>query len=133
MKKIQILFFLLIFCSLIPTVYSQQEASWKEMEDFHTVMSTTFHPADEGNFKPLKERAGELVIKATAWQNSVVPEGYISSLTKSILKRLVQQCRVVKDAVAKKRPDADLKIKITKAHEIFHEIKEKCLKPENKL
>ena len=128
MKKVQIFFWVFIFSLLTLTGYSQQEAQWKEMEDFHTVMSTTFHPSEEDNLQPLKEKAVDLLSKAKVWQKSVAPEGYNGSVTKPILKRLVQQCKVIKEAVEKGSPDTVLKAMIAEAHEIFHEIKEKCQK-----
>lgn len=128
MKKVQISFLMFILSLLTLTVYSQQTAEWKGMEDFHTVMSTTFHPAEENNLQPLKEKAGDLLNKAKAWQKSVVPNGFNGSLTKPVLKRLVQQCKGIKEAVEKEKPDAELKTMIAEAHETFHEIKEKCQK-----
>lgn len=41
------------------SVYSQ-EAKWQQMEDFHAVMSVTFHPAEDDNLQPLKEKSGDL-------------------------------------------------------------------------
>ncbi len=128
MKKVQILFFMVIFSFLSQTGFSQQEAKWKEMEDFHAVMSTAFHPAEENNLQPVKEKVGDLVNRAKAWEKSVAPGGFNGSVTKPILKRLVQQCKVIKEAVGKNKTDAELKTMITEAHEIFHEIKEKCQK-----
>jgi|CXWL01.1.fsa_nt_gi hypothetical protein len=131
MKKVQILFLMGILSLLRLTAYSQQTASWKEMEDFHVVMSTTFHPAEEDNLQPLKEKAGDLVSRAKAWEKSAAPGGFNGSVTKPILKRLVQQCKVIKEAVGKDKTDAELKLMISEAHEIFHEIKEKCKKSDH--
>ncbi|MCC6461359.1 MAG: hypothetical protein IT260_12870 [Saprospiraceae bacterium] len=103
-----------------------KKANWKEMHDFHEVMSTTFHPAEEGNLAPLREKAGLLVERAQAWKKSAVPAGYKAELTGEILKRLVKQCKTVQKAVKKGKSDAELTASITKAHDIFHEIMEKC-------
>ena len=107
------------------TVFSQQK-NWKEMHDFHAVMSMTYHPTEEGDFKPLKENAGELVVKAKAWQASAVPQGYNAAVAKPILKNLVGQCEKLEKLVKAGTTDADLKKEITTAHEIFHELMEKC-------
>ena len=131
MKKVQNLFLILIFSLITLTAHAQEATSWKAMDDFHAVMSTTFHPADDGNLQPLKEKAGDLLNKATSWQKSAVPSGYNGELTVPILKRLVKQCRKIKGAVKSNNTDAELKSMITEAHEIFHEIKEKCLKPDH--
>ena len=127
MKKMQILFSMLLLGVITLSSFTRHEPSWKEMEDFHAAMSVTFHPAEEDNLQPVKEKAGDLLLKAKAWQKAAVPQGYNGELTKSILIRLVQQCKKLKVAVTQKKSDAELKKMITEAHEIFHEIKEKCV------
>lgn len=103
-----------------------QQADWKEMHTFHSVMSKTFHPAEEGNVKPLKENATELVAKAKSWQLSKAPAGYNEKITSPILKKLVDQCNAIDAAVKAKKSDKELTKLITGAHDIFHEIMEKC-------
>jgi len=105
---------------------TRQTAEWREMHSFHEVMSTTFHPAEEGNLAPLREKAGLLVERAEAWKKSAVPAGYNREKTSDTLKRLVKQCKAVKKGVKKGKTDAELTALITTAHEIFHEIMEKC-------
>lgn len=107
------------------TAFAQQ-AEWKQMEAFHTVMSKSFHPAEEGNLKPVKENATALVTKAKEWQASAVPAGYKADVAKPILKQLVADCAALEAAVKVKKSDKELTAMITKAHETFHEIKEKC-------
>lgn len=117
---------LVAFSSTNALAQPKQKASWKEMHDFHDVMSTTFHPAEEGNLAPLREKAGLLVERAEAWKKSAVPEGYNREKTPDTLKRLVKQCKKVKKGVKKGKTDAELTAMITTAHDIFHEIMEKC-------
>lgn len=126
MKKVQFLMMMIIFSSFTFSAMAQEKAKWMEMEDFHTVMSTTFHPAEEDNLQPLKEKAGDLLGGAKTWQKSVVPVGFKADVTKPILKRLVKECSKIKKAVESKKPDLELKAMITKAHDVFHEIMEKC-------
>ena len=106
-----------------------QEAKWIEMENFHAVMSITFHPAEEDNLEPVKKNAAELLSRAKAWQKADAPAGYNGTATQPVLKQLVKQCKLIKADVKKNnKSDAELKIMITRAHDIFHEIKEKCRK-----
>jgi hypothetical protein len=122
MKKLMFLVSLVIASLTI----NAQQADWKEMHAFHAVMSKTFHPAEEGNLKPTKDSATVLVAKAKAWQSSTVPQGYNAKVTAPILKQLVAKLTTVKEAVAAKKTDDELKKLMTEAHEIFHEITEKC-------
>ncbi len=115
---------LLMFACLFS--FAQKQADWKEMHDFHAVMSKSFHPAEENNFKPLKQHADSMVLVAKAWQESIVPVGFNGSVTKPILEKLVRQTEIVQAAVKQNKSDAELKKLITEAHDIFHEIMEKC-------
>ncbi len=126
MKMYRSLLVAVLFTLIYSAGNAQTKARWKEMDEFHTVMSTTFHPAEENNLQPLKEKAGDLVAKSTAWKAAPVPEGYIPEATKDVLKRLVKECKDIQKAVKKGKPDAELKEMITEAHEVFHEIMEKC-------
>mgnify|MGYP000923352542 CR=1 FL=1 len=119
---------LLILLALITsaTFSYSQTTDWKEMKEFHAVMSKTFHPAEDNNLQPTKNNAAELLTIAKAWQKSTAPAGYNATVAKPILKQLVKDCKEVKKAVAANKTDAELKVLITKAHETFHELTEKC-------
>ena len=127
MRKVKFLFMMLALSVTAVPVFSQ-EAKWTEMENFHAVMSVSFHPAEENNLQPLKGKSADLLSKAKAWQKSAAPVGFNADVTKPILKNLVKQCKLIKAAVNENKTDAELKAMITKAHDIFHEIKEKCRK-----
>lgn len=118
-----VLTFLAVFASIFSFA---QTPEWKEMHDFHTVMSATFHPAEENNLKPCKENANALLTKALAWEQAKVPAGYNATLAKPILKQLVKDCKALTEAVKTKKSDKELKNLITKAHDTFHQFAEKC-------
>ncbi len=103
-----------------------QQAEWKQMTEFHGVMSKTFHPAEDGNLKPTKENAAALVEKAKTWEASVVPAGYDAKAAKPILKKLVENCTAVEVGVKAKKSDKELVALMTIAHDTFHEFAEKC-------
>ncbi len=102
-----------------------QQAEWKQMTAFHSAMSKTFHPAEEGNLKPTKDNAAELVAKSKTWESSMVPVGYDAKTAKPILKKLVKSCNAVEAGVKAKKSDKELVALITTAHDTFHEFDEK--------
>lgn len=116
----------LLFATSSASAQTAKKAQWKEMMEFHEVMSVTFHSAEDKNLAPLKEKSGLLVERAKAWQASAVPAGYKPEETAAVLKRLVKQTKQVNKAVKKGKSDAELTASITMAHDIFHEIMEKC-------
>ena len=126
MKKIVLFAMLFSAAALAIPATAQEKAKWKEMENFHEVMSTTFHPAEEGKFEPIRTHSGEMVEKAISWKNSTAPEGYNQEAVQKILVKLVKGAKKVNNLVQKSASDADLKEQLTELHEIFHEITEKC-------
>lgn len=122
MKKL----FVLAIAAIFSLAATAQQADWKQMHDFHAVMSKTFHPAEEGNLKPARTNAAELVAKAKAWQASTAPAGYDAKVAQPILKKLVTACTDLEAGVKAKKSDKELTTLITAAHEVFHELTEKC-------
>jgi hypothetical protein len=120
-------FILFVFAVFLSLSGIAQKPEWKQMEEFHSVMSKTFHPAEEGNLTPTKENAANLTSKAKAWESAPIPKGYDAAIAKPILKKLVASCEAVEAAVKAKKSDKELTSLITKAHDDFHEIKEKCV------
>lgn len=126
MKKL----FLAIFISAATFTFAQK-AEWKEAKNYHHFMSTTFHPAEEDNLKPLKEKADSLAWAADAWAKSAVPANYKEKETKAELVKLAKQSKMILAAVkANNKTDAELKKMITEAHDTFHKIVGECKKVE---
>jgi hypothetical protein len=119
--------FLFFIAAILSVASYAQQAEWKQMEEFHSVMSKTFHPAEEGNLKPTKDNAATLTAKAKAWESAPIPKGYDAAIAKPILKKLVASCEAIEAGVKAKKTDKELTALITKAHDDFHEIKEKCV------
>ena len=118
---------LLCLVMALPFVVTAQEKSdWKEMSNFHTLMSTSFHPSEEGNLKPVKAKSDSLLMAAKLWKASKVPAGYKRKETSETLTKLVKQLGELNTAVKAGKNDASLKGMIKEAHEIFHDIVEKC-------
>jgi hypothetical protein len=129
MKKFVCLF--VATFALIASGHAQKKKSWKEMSEFHTVMSETFHPAEEGKLGPIKSRSQEMVDKAAAWEKSTAPEGYDKEAVKSSLQKLVKGTKELHDMVKSNAKDDAIKEKLSGLHDIFHEIMEKCEKGEH--
>jgi hypothetical protein len=109
----------------------QAQKKWKELDEFHNVMSQTFHPAEEGKLDPIKSRSREMLDKAIAWKNSTAPEGFDQKAVKKNLKELVKGATELNNLVVRKATDAELKQKLSSLHDVFHQIVEKCEKEDH--
>jgi len=124
MKKLLTLF--LVTAALSFTAHSQEKkAEWKEMSEFHTVMSETFHPAEEGKLGPIRSRSAEMVTKASAWKASDAPVGYNKKAVRTQLKKLVKGSKEINRLVAENAADNVITEKLSALHDVFHEIMEK--------
>lgn len=130
MKSLKKITLAVVALLLFQTLNAQKKAEWKELSDFHGVMSKSFHPAEEGNLQPLKANSADLLAKAKVWQTSAIPAGYKADETKKVLVELTAKCDETNKAVIAKKSDAELTKLITEAHEVFHQIAEKCRQPE---
>ena len=127
MKKINLLFFALTM--LIGSAFAQTEkAVWSEMKAFHTLMSSTFHPAEEGNFAPLKEKVADLYRASKVWVAAEIPADFKAEETKVTLNKLMIQCHEIWVQVEAKATDDKLKQMITEAHDTFHKVVGECKK-----
>jgi DNA phosphorothioation-dependent restriction protein DptG len=130
MKKLFSVLLVITALLAIKSVHAQDKPKWKELDEFHEVMSQTFHPAEEGKLEPIRARSAEMVEKATAWENSSAPEGYNKNAVKKSLKKLVQGAKEINRLVKENATDSAIKEKLSALHDVFHEIVEKCQKEE---
>jgi hypothetical protein len=129
-KKIKLLAVALL--AIITIGFAQTaKPKWAELKAFHSLMSATFHPVEEGNFAPLKAKADSLLIVAKLWQASAIPSDFKPVETKLALEKLVNKCQAIQKAVAGKLSNDRLKVLITEGHNIFHTIVGECRKAED--
>ncbi len=136
MKKLMALIIAIATIVGFNTANAQQKANpiaigWNEMEEFHKVMSQTFHPAEEGKLEPIRTRSQEMADKASAWKKSTAPEGYNKKAVKSSLKKLVKGANEINRLVKENAADNVIREKLTALHNVFHEIMEKCGKEDH--
>ncbi len=128
MKKIALLFVAFVMTS-ISFAQTSKTATWAEMNTFHELMSSTFHPAEEGNFAPLRARAPQLYKAAKIWFSVDVPAEFKMKETKQTLEKLMIKCNDIwSEVVSKTSSDAKLKVMITEAHDLFHKVSGECKK-----
>ena len=125
MKNIKFLFaaIALFFISFA----SAQDKDWKEKNEFHKVMSQTFHPAEGGNLAPIKSKIAEMQAKAVAFQKSEIPaELPNKEEIKKNLDELVNGTKVLAKKIKKNASDEVIKTQLTALHDVFHKIVGLC-------
>lgn len=123
--------FTLLVCFLIATTISNAQNkskfdAWPELKDFHKVMSQTFHPSEEGNLEPIKQRSGEMAEKANLLAKSVIPAEFNKKEVISAVKRLAKNSKKLDKLVKNKKSDKEITEALAKLHDVFHEIVGLC-------
>lgn len=127
MKKIALLVVLaLTTLTFSKTIAQEKKVQWAEWTTFHGVMSTTFHPSEEGNLEPIRTRSEEMVAKAEAWQKSTPPKDFDKPAVKELLVLLVKESKELDAKVKAKASDEELKTALAALHERFHSIVGAC-------
>ena len=106
-------------------------SEWKELKNFHEVISHTFHPMEEGNFKPIREKSGELNNAAAALATSKIPADLNRLDVVSAVKELSTKTKQLDELVQKKGSDEKVKEQLTSVHDSFHKIVGLCSKDEH--
>lgn len=102
------------------------QGNWPELKAFHGVMSQTFHPMEEGDFKPIRSRSGEMAEKAKAVAKSSIPAEYNSKEILMAVKQLAKDSKKLDKLVKKDGTDAAITTSLTALHDVFHKIMGLC-------
>lgn len=118
--------------SLGTAAYAQDALkNWKEMKDFHQVMSQTFHPSEEGNLQPIKTRIGEMVQKAEALKASKVPSELDNKKVRKHINKLVVDSKKLQAKIAAGASDEEITKALSALHDVFHKIVGLCSETED--
>jgi superoxide dismutase len=109
-----------------PLLKLLEREMWKELKEFHIVMGQTFHPAEENNLIPIRERSKELLDRAIELKNSKIPASFDNEEIKKALNELVQGATELNKLISKKAKDSVVKEKLTSLHDTFHIIQGLC-------
>lgn len=95
---------------------------WPALKNFHTVISQTFHPAEEGNLSPVKKRSGELLQKAVLLHQSDIPVGFSRPGIIPAVHKLYLESVALDKLVKRKVEDKLILAGLKQVHDCFHTI-----------
>lgn len=130
MKKIVQVFTLVITLFAVSASSKAQSKfdKWPELKAFHTIISETFHPSEEGNLEPIKTRVSELVTKADLLAKSKIPAEFNNKDIVTAVAKLAKDSKKLSESIVAKASDDAIKKALSDLHDTFHTIVEKCSK-----
>ncbi len=126
MKKVCLLVTLFIGLLAVQSNAQDKFVAWPALGDFHKVMSATFHPTEQGNFDPVKQRSGELVDKAAMLEKSAIPTQFDKPEIRTALTTLKVKARALNKIVLKKAKNEKINAALASVHDTFHAIVGLC-------
>ncbi len=126
MKKL-----ILILISIISFQFVQAQSimdKWPELKSFHSIMSQTFHPSEEGNLQPIKERSKEMMEKAAQLADSKIPLEYKTDAIVKAVEQLKSDTKKLHKMIGNKASDKEITAALSALHDVFHQIVGLCKK-----
>ncbi|KXK55139.1 MAG: hypothetical protein UZ05_CHB002000660 [Chlorobi bacterium OLB5] len=99
---------------------------WAELEAFHKVMSATFHPAEEGNFEPVKTRISEMVEAAAKMNSNPVPAEFNKTEILEAAKKLEADSKALEEKIKGNAANEEIFKSLNALHDTFHTIVGLC-------
>lgn len=107
--------------------HDDQEISsgtWKEMDDFHTIMAESFHPfKDSANLEPAIKNASAMAEAAAHWAEASLPGKVDNDETKAMLQEMKSATLAFVERV-KSGNDEEIGNSLTELHDLFHKLQE---------
>jgi hypothetical protein len=99
---------------------------WPELDTFHTVMQETYHPSEEGNLAPIRERIDEMVEKAHTLKNKPAPKEFNTPEIIAAEEKLYNGSLALQQLIEKDSDDEIVTASLEDLHNVFHEIVGLC-------
>jgi superoxide dismutase len=109
-----------------PVMVTIARETWKELSAFHVVMSQTFHPSEEGNLQPIRERSAEFLERAKDLQKGKIPSLLDTPAIHQSIDELVTGGSELNQMVSNRADDKTLTKKLEELHDVFHTIQGLC-------
>lgn len=129
MKKVTTILALFICIALgTQTAKAQSLDKWTELKEFHEVMAGTFHPSEDGNYKPIRGRSAELAEKAQKLADSKIPKDFDNADVKKAVAKLAADSKSLDEKNKAGISDEELGKLLSALHDTFHQIVGLCQK-----
>lgn len=120
-------FVVLSFIFVAQTISAQSTfEKWPAIKNFHGVMSQTFHPAEEGDFAPIKARSEEMMTKASLVVKSDIPASFKTDAIVASAGRLESKSAALHKLVTSGATNDVIFKSLNDLHDTFHEIVGLC-------
>jgi hypothetical protein len=103
------------------------KSGWKELDAFHTLLMSVWHPALKDSLTMARTLAPTLAASAEAWAKSKGPAACDNAAARKALPGIVTDAKAYANVAATKANDAAVKAALKKVHDGFETVGKPCM------
>ena len=103
------------------------KSGWGELDAFHTLLMSVWHPAQKDSLAMARSLAPTLVASAEAWARSKGPAACDNVAARKALPGIVTDAKTYANVAATKANDAAVKAALKKVHDGFETVGKPCM------
>lgn len=103
------------------------KSGWGELDAFHTLLMSVWHPAQKDSLAMARSLAPTLVASAEAWAKSKGPAACDNAAARKALPGIVTDARTYANVASTKANDAAVKAALKKVHDGFETVGRPCM------
>jgi len=105
----------------------EMKSGWKELDAFHTLLMSVWHPALKDSLTMARTLAPTLATSAAAWEKSKGPAACDNAAARKALPGIVADAKTYATVAATKANDAAVKAALKKVHDGFETVGKPCM------
>ena len=105
----------------------EMKSGWKELDAFHTLLMSVWHPALKDSLAMARTLAPTLATSAAAWEKSKGPAACDNADARKALPAIIADAKAYAGVVAGKADDAAVKAALKKVHDGFEKVAMPCM------
>lgn len=129
MKLLKLLIAIVFFMAIHTISAQSVTEKWKQLGNFHELLSKTFKPSEDGDFTQIKLFSQDLVTKVVALDINSTPQDLKSTNLEDLLIKLKKQTNLVNELVKAKAPNVEIMRAFENVHDIYNRVVYLCEQP----
>ena len=105
----------------------ERKSGWNELDGFHALMMGAWHPVQQGDLKPARLAAPQLLAAALKWRSSKGPAACDTPKAREGFPRLLENLRSYADAAKREASNDAVEVTLKASHQAFEAIAMPCM------
>ena len=105
----------------------ERKSGWNELDGFHALMMGAWHPVQQGDLKPARLAAPQLLAAALKWRSSKGPAACDTPKAREGFPLLIESLRSYADAAKREASNDAVEVTLKASHQAFEAIAMPCM------